>query len=42
VENASRDLSIDVSGSFVIGNDDAIDGEMARRLGIKYRIIQRD
>jgi histidinol-phosphate phosphatase family protein len=42
VEKASRDLSIDVNGSFVIGNDDTIDGEMARRLGIGYRIIHRE
>ena len=36
VEKALIDLSIDIKESFVIGNDDAIDGEMARRLGIGY------
>lgn len=42
VEKASIDLSIDIKESFVIGNDDAIDGEMARRLGIGYKILERD
>jgi histidinol-phosphate phosphatase family protein len=42
VEKAASDLNIDVKNSFLIGNDDKIDGELARRLGIGYRIIERD
>ena len=42
VEKAASDLNIDVKNSFLIGNDDNIDGELARRLGIGYRIIERD
>jgi histidinol-phosphate phosphatase family protein len=42
VEKATSDLNIDVKNSFLIGNDDKIDGELARRLGIGYRILERD
>lgn len=41
VEKAVKDYNIDLKESIVIGDRDDIDGEMARRLGIKYKIIQR-
>ncbi|EQD57703.1 D,D-heptose 1,7-bisphosphate phosphatase, partial [mine drainage metagenome] len=37
---AANDLDIDLEASFVIGDRDDVDGEMARRLGVQYRILQ--
>ena len=39
VLRAAKDLDIDLKVSLVIGDRDDIDGEMARRLGMKYMII---
>lgn len=41
IERAVKENHIDVENSIVIGDRDDIDGEMARRFGIKYRIIRR-
>ncbi|MDP8012286.1 MAG: D-glycero-alpha-D-manno-heptose-1,7-bisphosphate 7-phosphatase [Thermoplasmata archaeon] len=41
LEKAVRDFNIDVENSIVIGDRDDIDGEMARRFGIKYKILKR-
>ena len=40
IEKAMRDFDIDMSRSFVIG-DDSKDIEMARRLGIKSILVDR-
>ncbi len=37
---AVNDLDIDLGGSIVIGDRDDVDGEMARRLGMQYRILR--
>jgi FMN phosphatase YigB (HAD superfamily) len=42
VLQAARDLDLDIGSSFVVGDRDDVDGEMARRLGMKYMIIRRD
>ncbi|MGC8515469.1 MAG: D-glycero-alpha-D-manno-heptose-1,7-bisphosphate 7-phosphatase [Thermoplasmata archaeon] len=42
VLQAARDLDIDLSSSFVVGDRDDVDGEMARRLGMKYMIIKHN
>jgi histidinol-phosphate phosphatase family protein len=42
VMQAARDLDIDLSSSFVVGDRDDVDGEMARRLGMKYMIIKHN
>lgn len=39
---AARDLDIDLNSSFVVGDRDDVDGEMARRLGMKYMIIKHN
>ena len=39
---AVRDLDIDLNSSFVVGDRDDVDGEMARRLGMKYMIIKHN
>ncbi|MGC8565722.1 MAG: D-glycero-alpha-D-manno-heptose-1,7-bisphosphate 7-phosphatase [Thermoplasmata archaeon] len=41
IERAVKDYNIDVDKSIVIGDRDDVDGEMARRFGIKYEIIKR-
>ncbi|MCI4434286.1 MAG: HAD-IIIA family hydrolase [Euryarchaeota archaeon] len=41
IEKAVREHNIDVENSIVVGDRDDIDGEMARRFGIKYMIIKR-
>ncbi|MGC8662934.1 MAG: D-glycero-alpha-D-manno-heptose-1,7-bisphosphate 7-phosphatase [Thermoplasmata archaeon] len=41
LEKAFKDYNIDIENSIVIGDRDDIDGEMARRFGIKYKIIER-
>lgn len=41
LERAVKDFNINVEESIVIGDRDDIDGEMARRFGIKYKIIKR-
>jgi histidinol-phosphate phosphatase family protein len=40
-EQAARELDIDLTRSVVLGDRDDIDGEAARRLGIRYRIVKR-
>ncbi len=43
VERAARELSIDLSRSFIVGGDrDDVDGELARRLSMPYMIMVRD
>ena len=42
VLQAAMDLDIDLSSSFVVGDRDDVDGEMARRLGMKYMIIKHN
>ena len=39
---AANDLDIDLNSSFVVGDRDDVDGEMARRLGMKYMIIKHN
>ena len=39
---AAKDLDIDLNSSFVVGDRDDVDGEMARRLGMKYMIIKHN
>jgi D-glycero-D-manno-heptose 1,7-bisphosphate phosphatase len=42
VLQAARELNIDLGSSFVVGDRDDVDGEMARRLGMKYMIVKHD
>ena len=42
VLQAAMDLDIDLSSSFVVGDRDDVDGEMARRLEMKYMIIKHN
>ncbi|WP_229657514.1 D-glycero-alpha-D-manno-heptose-1,7-bisphosphate 7-phosphatase [Thermogymnomonas acidicola] len=42
VERAARELSIDLSRSFIVGDRDDVDGELARRLSMPYMIMVRD
>ena len=41
IKRALKDYDIDLSGSIVIGDRDEVDGEMARRMGMRYRILRR-
>ncbi|MBC7081647.1 MAG: HAD family hydrolase [Thermoplasmatales archaeon] len=41
IEQALKDFNIDLKNSIVVGDRDDIDGEMARRLGIKYILFRR-
>ncbi|MCL4329358.1 MAG: HAD family hydrolase [Candidatus Thermoplasmatota archaeon] len=41
IERSAEEFDIDLSKSLVIGDRDDIDGEMARKLGMQYRIINR-
>ncbi len=42
IEMAVNDYNIDLKNSIVVGDRDDIEGEMARRLGIKYIILGGD
>ena len=39
IELAAQDFKVNLSESFVIGDRDDMEGVMARKLGIPYRII---
>ncbi|MHB1708366.1 MAG: HAD-IIIA family hydrolase [Thermoplasmataceae archaeon] len=39
IEQAAQDFNVDMGKSFVIGDRDDMEGVMARKLGIPYRII---
>jgi len=41
IEKAVEDFDIDLKNSIVVGDRDDVDGEMARRLKIKYIILRR-
>jgi histidinol-phosphate phosphatase family protein len=41
VERAARDFNIDLKKSMFIGDTEHTDGEIARRLGMKYTILKR-
>ncbi len=41
VERAARELDLDLKQSIIIGDRDDIEGEMARKLGMNYVIINR-
>lgn len=41
IELALKDFDIDVKNSIIIGDRDNFEGEMARRLGIAYKILKR-
>ncbi|MEM0156364.1 MAG: HAD family hydrolase [Thermoplasmataceae archaeon] len=39
IDQAALDFNINLDDSFVVGDRDDLEGEMARRLGIPYRIM---
>jgi histidinol-phosphate phosphatase family protein len=41
IEKAMEDFDIDLKNSVIIGDRDDMDGEIARHLGIEYRILKR-
>ena len=41
IEKAMEEFDIDLKSSIIIGDRDDMEGEMGRRLGIKYRILKR-
>jgi histidinol phosphatase-like enzyme len=41
VVKAVKDYDIDLTASIMVGDRDDIDGEMARRLGMHYKILTR-
>jgi len=41
IEKGMEDFEIDLASSIIIGDRDDMEGEMARHLGIKYRILKR-
>ena len=41
IKKAAKDFDIDIKKSIVIGDRDDVDGEMARRLKMKYKILKR-
>ncbi len=41
IEKAIKDFDIDLKNSIIIGDRDDMEGEMARQLGIEYKILNR-
>ena len=41
IRKAMDDFDIDIENSVIIGDRDDIEGEMGRKLGIKYIILKR-
>ena len=41
IQKAMEDFDIDIENSIIIGDRDDIEGEMGRKLGIKYIILKR-
>ena len=42
IEQARKDFDIDLRGSVMIGDNDATDGELAKKLGIKCIILDKN
>ena len=41
IRKATEDFDIDIANSVIIGDRDDMEGEMGRKLGIKYIILKR-
>ncbi len=39
---AAEDFDIDLNSSFIVGDKDSIEGELARTLGMQYTILKRE